>query len=154
MIVIFSHYLLSLSPNKGPYIWLVWFFNMIIELPFIFSYLEKRKYCLLFSCRLFEFYGHEDNIKFVCKEFPLQNVGPWKGMAFSVDFSKLVTCGIVRNFMKNICLLYFIRILPCFHDFVLHWILKDGYFRYFLWPTMLIIVGEPKAHKFFTRHGF
>ncbi|KAG5620330.1 hypothetical protein H5410_005548, partial [Solanum commersonii] len=32
---------------------------------------------------------HEDNIKFVCKEFPLQDVGPQKCMAFSVDGSKL-----------------------------------------------------------------
>lgn len=36
LIVMFSHYWLRLSPNKGPYKWLVWVFNMIIVLLFIY----------------------------------------------------------------------------------------------------------------------
>ncbi|KAG5620313.1 hypothetical protein H5410_005531 [Solanum commersonii] len=71
----------------------------------------------LLKRRLFELYKHEDNIKFVCKDFPLQDVGPQKCMAFSVDGSKL-DIGTV-----------------------------DGHFRLFEWPTMCIIVDEPKAHK-------
>uniref|UniRef100_M1BN12 Nucleotide binding protein n=1 Tax=Solanum tuberosum TaxID=4113 RepID=M1BN12_SOLTU len=74
--------------------------------------------------QLFELYGHEDNIKFVCKEFPLQDVGPQKCMAFSVDGSKLAIGGV------------------------------DGHFRLFEWPTMRIIVDEPKAHKSFRDMDF
>ncbi|WMV53502.1 hypothetical protein MTR67_046887 [Solanum verrucosum] len=62
--------------------------------------------------------------KFVCKEFPLQDVGPQKCMAFSVDGSKLATGGV------------------------------DGHFRLFEWPTMRIIVDEPKAHKSFRDMDF
>uniref|UniRef100_A0A0V0HUE4 Putative ovule protein n=1 Tax=Solanum chacoense TaxID=4108 RepID=A0A0V0HUE4_SOLCH len=76
------------------------------------------------GCKLFELYGHEDNIKFVCKEFPIQDVGPQKCMAFSVDGSKLATGGV------------------------------DGHFRLFEWPTMRIIVDEPKAHKSFRDMDF
>ncbi|XP_009598134.1 SEC12-like protein 1 [Nicotiana tomentosiformis] len=76
------------------------------------------------GCKLFELYGHEDNIKFVCKEFPLKDVGPQKCMAFSVDGSKLATGGV------------------------------DGHFRLFEWPTMRIIVDEPKAHKSFRDMDF
>ena len=53
------------------------------------------------SCRLFELYGHEDNIKCVWKDFPLQDVGPQKCMAFSVDGSKLATGGVVSNLVKD-----------------------------------------------------
>ncbi|KAH0698630.1 hypothetical protein KY284_012845 [Solanum tuberosum] len=76
------------------------------------------------GCKLFELYGHEDNIIFVCKEFPLQDVGPQKCMAFSVDGSKLAIGGV------------------------------DGHFRLFEWPTMSIIVDEPKAHKSFRDMDF
>ena len=40
------------------------------------------------------------NIIFVCKEFPLQDVSPQKRMDFSVDFSKLATGGVARNFVE------------------------------------------------------
>ncbi|KAH0698632.1 hypothetical protein KY284_012847 [Solanum tuberosum] len=78
----------------------------------------------LFRSRLFELYGHEDNIKCVCKDFPLQVVGPQKCMAFSVNGSKLATGAV------------------------------DGHFRLFEWPTMHIIVDEPKAHKSFRDMDF
>ncbi|KAG5620304.1 hypothetical protein H5410_005522 [Solanum commersonii] len=68
--------------------------------------------------------NHEDNIKFVCKDFPPQDVGPQKCMAFSVDGSKLAIGGV------------------------------DGHFRLFEWPTMRIIVDEPKAHKSFRDMDF
>ncbi|XP_060184996.1 SEC12-like protein 1 isoform X2 [Lycium barbarum] len=73
---------------------------------------------------LFELYGHEDNIKFVRKEFALEDVGPQKCMASSVDGSKLATGGV------------------------------DGRFRLFEWPTMRIIVDEPKSHKSFRDMDF
>ncbi|KAG5620324.1 hypothetical protein H5410_005542 [Solanum commersonii] len=76
------------------------------------------------GCKLFELYGHEDNIKFVSKEFSLQDVGPQKCTAFSVDGSKLAIGGV------------------------------DGHFRLFEWPTMHIIVDEPKAHKSFIDMDF
>lgn len=74
---------------------------MIIVLLFIYLLAWEEDILFAVSCRLFELYGHEDDIKFVCKEFPLQDVGPQKCMAFSVDGSKLATGGVVRNFVKD-----------------------------------------------------
>lgn len=74
---------------------------MIIVLLFIYLLAWEEDILFAVSCRLFELYGHEDNIKFVCKEFPLQDVGPQKCMAFSVDGSKLATGGVVSNFVKD-----------------------------------------------------
>lgn len=55
---------------------------------------ENDKFHLV--CRLIELYGREANLKLVAKELlPLQDVGPQKCLAFSVDGSRLATGGVV-----------------------------------------------------------
>ena len=65
---------------------------MIIVLSFIYFLPWEEDILFAVSYRFFELYSHEDNIRFVCKEFPLQDAGPQKCMAISVDGSKLDTC--------------------------------------------------------------
>lgn len=86
---------------------------MIIVMLSIYFLAWEKVILFAVSCRSFELYGHEGNIKFVRKEFPLQDIGPQKCVAFSVDGSKLATGGIVSNFIERLFLLYFMRILPC-----------------------------------------
>ncbi|CAK7325348.1 unnamed protein product [Dovyalis caffra] len=70
------------------------------------------------GCKLFELYGQETNLKVSAKELPpLQDVGPQTCMAFSVDGSKFATGG------------------------------ADGQLRILEWPSLRIILDEPKAHK-------
>uniref|UniRef100_A0A5B7BZW7 Putative SEC12-like protein 1 n=1 Tax=Davidia involucrata TaxID=16924 RepID=A0A5B7BZW7_DAVIN len=76
------------------------------------------------GCKLFELYGHETNIKLLTKELPLQDVGPQKCLAFSVDGSRFATGGV------------------------------DGHLRIFEWPGMRIILDEPRAHKSFQDMDF
>ncbi|KAA8534489.1 hypothetical protein F0562_032006 [Nyssa sinensis] len=76
------------------------------------------------SCKLFELYGHERNIKLLAKELPLQDIGSQKCLAFSVDGSRFATGGV------------------------------DGHLRIFKWPSMHIILDEPRAHKSFQDMDF
>ncbi|EXB58483.1 SEC12-like protein 1 [Morus notabilis] len=70
------------------------------------------------GCKLIELYGHKSNAKILAKELPpLQGVGPQNCLAFSVDGSKLATGG------------------------------EDGHLRILEWPSLRIILDEPKAHK-------
>ncbi|PWA91172.1 phosphate transporter traffic facilitator1 [Artemisia annua] len=70
------------------------------------------------SCRLFQLYGQENNIKMVTKELqPLQDVGPQRCLAFSTDGSRFAAGGV------------------------------DGHLRIHEWPSMRVIVDESKAHK-------
>ncbi|XP_022861073.1 SEC12-like protein 1, partial [Olea europaea var. sylvestris] len=76
-------------------------------------------------CRLFEVYGREDYIKLTTKDLaPLQGVGPQKCLAFSVDGTRFATGGV------------------------------DGYLRIFEWPSMKVILDEPRAHKSFVDMDF
>ncbi|KAF4368020.1 hypothetical protein CsatB_011324 [Cannabis sativa] len=69
------------------------------------------------GCKLFE-YGRESNAKLSARKLtPLEGVGPQKCIAFSVDGSKLATGGV------------------------------DGHLRIFAWPSLRVILDEPKAHK-------
>ncbi|CAA3000563.1 SEC12 1 [Olea europaea subsp. europaea] len=77
------------------------------------------------GCKLFEVYGREDYIKLTTKDLaPLQGVGPQKCLAFSVDGTRFATGGV------------------------------DGYLRIFEWPTMKVILDEPRAHKSFQDMDF
>ncbi|KAI5344381.1 PREDICTED: SEC12 [Prunus dulcis] len=70
------------------------------------------------GCKLFELYGQESNAKLLAKELaPLKGIGPQKCLAFSVDGSKLATGGV------------------------------DGHLRILEWPSLRIILDEPRAHK-------
>ncbi|XP_061996515.1 SEC12-like protein 1 [Rosa rugosa] len=70
------------------------------------------------GCKLFELYGPESNAKLLARESaPLQGIGPQKCLAFSVDGSKLATGGL------------------------------DGHMRILEWPSLSIILDEPKAHN-------
>ncbi|KAL3838244.1 hypothetical protein ACJIZ3_022835 [Penstemon smallii] len=72
------------------------------------------------DCKLFELYGREEKIKLVTKELlPLQGVGLQKCLDFSVDGTRFASGG------------------------------DDGHLRIFEWPTMRIILDEPRAHKSF-----
>ncbi|KAM2695250.1 hypothetical protein EV1_039779 [Malus domestica] len=69
-------------------------------------------------CKLFELYGQESTAKLLAKELPpLEGIGPQKCLAFSVDGSKLATGGV------------------------------DGHLRILEWPSLRIILDEPKAHN-------
>ncbi|KAL2548927.1 SEC12-like protein 1 [Forsythia ovata] len=77
------------------------------------------------GCKLFEVYGREDYIKLTTKELPpLQGVGLQKCLAFSVDGTRFATGGV------------------------------DGYLRIFEWPSMQVILDEPRAHKSFQDMDF
>ncbi|KAM7467854.1 hypothetical protein LguiB_015416 [Lonicera macranthoides] len=77
------------------------------------------------GCKLIELYGREANLKLLAKDLlPLQGVGPQKCLAFSVDGSRFATGGV------------------------------DGHLRIFEWPSMRIILDEPKAHKSFQDMDF
>ncbi|KAL9402772.1 hypothetical protein Peur_006621 [Populus x canadensis] len=70
------------------------------------------------GCKLFELQCQETNLKLLAKDLPpLQDVGPQACMAFSVDGSKFATGGV------------------------------DGRLRILEWPSLRIILDEPKAHK-------
>ncbi|XP_027366061.1 SEC12-like protein 1 isoform X1 [Abrus precatorius] len=70
------------------------------------------------SCKSFELYGRETNMKLLPKELaPLQGIGPQKCITFSVDGSKFAAGGL------------------------------DGYLRIMEWPSMRMILDEPRAHK-------
>ncbi|KAH8501838.1 hypothetical protein H0E87_016566 [Populus deltoides] len=70
------------------------------------------------GCKLFELQCQETNLKLLAKDLPpLQDVGPQTCMAFSVDGSKFATGGV------------------------------DGRLRILEWPSLRIILDEPKAHK-------
>ncbi|KAF5742579.1 hypothetical protein HS088_TW09G00630 [Tripterygium wilfordii] len=70
------------------------------------------------GCKLFEICGGEANIKVLAKALPpLQDVGPQKCLAFSVDGSKFAAGGM------------------------------DGHLRILEWPGLRIILDEPRAHK-------
>lgn len=72
------------------------------------------------GCKLFELCGQETSLKVLAKKLPpLQDVGPQKCLAFSVDGSKFATGGV------------------------------DGHLRILEWPSQRIILDEPKAHKSF-----
>ncbi|KAG9136606.1 hypothetical protein Leryth_020269 [Lithospermum erythrorhizon] len=77
------------------------------------------------GCKLFEIYFKGENVELVVKEsIPLQDVGPQKCLAFSVDGSKLATGGV------------------------------DGHLKMFEWPNMSITLDEPRAHKSFQDMDF
>ncbi|OMP05516.1 hypothetical protein COLO4_08797 [Corchorus olitorius] len=74
---------------------------------------------------LFELYGQETNLKLFAKELPpLQDAGPQKCLAFSVDGSRFATGGL------------------------------DGHLRILEWPSLRIIVDEVRAHKSFRDMDF
>lgn len=76
-------------------------------------------------CKLFELYIRETNVKIFAKELlPLQDVGPQKCLAFSVDGSRFATGGV------------------------------DGHLRIFEWPSLQVILDEPRAHKSFRDMDF
>ncbi|XP_075647137.1 SEC12-like protein 1 [Castanea sativa] len=70
------------------------------------------------GCKLFELVSHDSQTRLLSKELPpLQGVGPLKCIAFSVDGSRFATGG------------------------------EDGRLRILEWPSLRIILDEPKAHK-------
>ncbi|XP_050210144.1 SEC12-like protein 1 [Mercurialis annua] len=72
------------------------------------------------GCKLFELHGQATNLTLSAKKLPpLQDVGPQKCLAFSVDGSRFVTGGV------------------------------DGRLRILEWPSQRIISDERKAHKSF-----
>ncbi|KAJ8766013.1 hypothetical protein K2173_020529 [Erythroxylum novogranatense] len=75
--------------------------------------------------KLFELSGQETNVKLVAKDLhSLQDVGPQKCLAFSVDRSKFAAGGV------------------------------DGHLRIWEWPSLRIIIDEPRAHKSFRDMDF
>ncbi|MCL7043614.1 hypothetical protein MKW94_009565 [Papaver nudicaule] len=78
------------------------------------------------GCKLLEFQVKEDeDVKILAKDLPsLEGVGPQKCLAFSVDGAKFATGG------------------------------EDGHLRVFEWPSLRILIDEPKAHKSFRDMDF
>ncbi|KAJ4720677.1 SEC12-like protein 1 [Melia azedarach] len=69
-------------------------------------------------CKLFEVYGGETNLKLVAKSIsPLHDAGPQKCLTFSVDGSRFASGGV------------------------------DGHLRIMYWPSLRLILDEPRAHK-------
>lgn len=70
------------------------------------------------GCKLFEVYGGATDINLLAKKMPpLQDAGPQKCLSFSVDGSRFAAGGV------------------------------DGHLRIMHWPSLRIILDEPKAHK-------
>ncbi|CAH1438087.1 unnamed protein product [Lactuca virosa] len=77
------------------------------------------------GCRVFELHDQEKNLKLLAKDLkPLQNVGPQKCLAFSTDGSRFAAGGV------------------------------DGHLRIYEWPSMRVIVDQPKAHQGFNDMDF
>ncbi|KAI3880095.1 hypothetical protein MKX03_003916 [Papaver bracteatum] len=77
------------------------------------------------GCKLLEFQHKEEDLKILAKDLPpLEGVGPQKCLAFSVDGAKFATGG------------------------------EDGHLRVFEWPSLRILIDEPKAHKSFRDMDF
>ncbi|KAK9697038.1 hypothetical protein RND81_08G010900 [Saponaria officinalis] len=77
------------------------------------------------DCKLFELSAQETSTKLSAREAPaLQGVGLQKCVAFSIDGCKFATGG------------------------------EDGHLRIFEWPSMRVILDEPKAHKSFRFMDF
>ncbi|KAI3989779.1 hypothetical protein MKX01_040749 [Papaver californicum] len=78
------------------------------------------------GCKLLEFQAKgEEGIKILAKDLPLlEGVGPQKCLAFSVDGAKFAAGG------------------------------EDGHLRVFEWPSLRILIDEPKAHKSFRDMDF
>ncbi|KAH9617527.1 hypothetical protein KSS87_013666 [Heliosperma pusillum] len=77
------------------------------------------------DCKVFDLSFQEKSTKFSVREVPaLQDVGLQNCVAFSVDGSKLAIGG------------------------------DDGHLRIFEWPSMQVIIDEPKAHKSFSFMDF
>lgn len=77
------------------------------------------------GCKLFELSAQEASIKLLAKDLPpLQGVGPQKFLAFSTDGSKFASGG------------------------------EDGHLRIFEWPSLHILLDEPRAHKSFRDLDF
>ncbi|OVA17905.1 WD40 repeat [Macleaya cordata] len=77
------------------------------------------------GCKLFELVCREENIKLLAKDLPpLEGVGPQKCLAFSVDGSRFASGG------------------------------EDGHLRIFEWPSLRLIIDEPRAHKSFRDMDF
>ncbi|XP_058110327.1 SEC12-like protein 1 [Magnolia sinica] len=72
------------------------------------------------GCILLELYGQEENLKMLTKDLPpLQDAGLQKCLVFSADGSRFATGG------------------------------QDGHLRVFEWPSLRILLDEPRAHKSF-----
>ncbi|WOL08888.1 SEC12-like protein 1 isoform X2 [Canna indica] len=72
------------------------------------------------GCRLYDLDSQDFTIKLIAKDLPpLQSIGPQKCLAFSTDGLKFAVGG------------------------------EDGHLRIFQWPTLNVILDEPKAHKSF-----
>ncbi|XP_008796618.2 SEC12-like protein 1 isoform X1 [Phoenix dactylifera] len=72
------------------------------------------------GCKLFELNSQDIDIKLLAKDLPpLQSVGPQKCLAFSTDGSKFATGGM------------------------------DGHLRILQWPSLQVLLDEPRAHKSF-----
>nr|XP_018684007.1 PREDICTED: SEC12-like protein 1 isoform X1 [Musa acuminata subsp. malaccensis]XP_018684008.1 PREDICTED: SEC12-like protein 1 isoform X1 [Musa acuminata subsp. malaccensis] len=72
------------------------------------------------GCRLYEFVSQDLGIKLLSKDLePLHSIGPQKCLSFSTDGLKFAVGG------------------------------EDGHLRIFHWPTLNILLDEPKAHKSF-----
>ncbi|XP_054790079.1 SEC12-like protein 1 [Prosopis cineraria] len=70
------------------------------------------------SCKFFELSGRETSVKLLAKALPpLHDVGPQKCITFSVDGSRFASGGV------------------------------NGHLRIWEWPTMRVILDEPRAHK-------
>ncbi|KAK6933472.1 WD40 repeat [Dillenia turbinata] len=77
-------------------------------------------------CKLLQLYGgQQTSVKIMAKDLPaLHGVGPQKCLAFSVDGSRFAAGGV------------------------------DGHLRIFEWPSMRVVLDEPKAHKSFRDMDF
>ncbi|KAK9124029.1 hypothetical protein Sjap_013631 [Stephania japonica] len=72
------------------------------------------------NCKIFELHGGDGHLKLLAKDMsPFQGVGVQKCLAFSIDGSKFAMGG------------------------------EDGHLRVFKWPSLSILLDEPKAHKSF-----